>query len=81
MRTSEQPSVWCRFCGRDSGWRTEFSNFCRKRACKHLGLFRDEKTLEPVEYYIKFSGHKPVDIAFVLDPMLAIGGSACVAVA
>ena len=46
----------------------------------HLGLFRDEKTLEPVEYYSRFSQHKPVDIAFVLDPMLATGGSACVAV-
>jgi len=46
----------------------------------HLGLFRDEKTLEPVEYYSRFSEHKPVDIAFVLDPMLATGGSACVAV-
>jgi len=33
----------------------------------HLGLFRDEKTLEPVEYYSRFSEHKPVDIAFVLD--------------
>jgi uracil phosphoribosyltransferase len=32
-----------------------------------------------VEYYSKFSGHTPVDIAFVLDPMLATGGSACVA--
>src|SRR5882757_3132226 len=42
----------------------------------HLGLFRDEKTLEPVEYYSRFSEHKPVDIAFVLDPMLATGGSA-----
>ena len=47
----------------------------------HLGLFRDERTLEPVEYYSKFAEHKPVDIAFVLDPMLATGGSACVAVA
>jgi uracil phosphoribosyltransferase len=47
----------------------------------HLGLFRDEKTLEPVEYYSRFSEHRPVDIAFVLDPMLATGGSACVAVA
>lgn len=45
----------------------------------HLGLFRDEKTLKPVEYYSKFAGQKPADIAFVLDPMLATGGSACVA--
>ncbi len=47
----------------------------------HLGVFRDEKTLEPVEYYSKLSKHTPVDIAFVLDPMLATGGSACAAVA
>ena len=47
----------------------------------HLGLFRDEKTLEPVEYYSRFSEDKPVDIVFVLDPMLDTGGSACVAVA
>jgi uracil phosphoribosyltransferase len=46
----------------------------------HLGIFRDEKTLKPVEYYSKFTGSKPVDIAFVLDPMLATGGSAATAV-
>jgi uracil phosphoribosyltransferase len=46
----------------------------------HLGLFRDEKTLQPVEYYSKLANHQPVDIAFVLDPMLATGGSAVVAV-
>jgi uracil phosphoribosyltransferase len=46
----------------------------------HLGIFRDEKTLEPVEYYSKLGRHKPVDIAFVLDPMLATGGSASAAV-
>lgn len=46
----------------------------------HLGLFRDEQTLQPVEYYSKFHEHAPVDIAFVLDPMLATGGSAAVAV-
>ncbi|MEG2770300.1 MAG: uracil phosphoribosyltransferase [Oscillospiraceae bacterium] len=42
----------------------------------HIGLYRDEKTLEPVEYYCKL----PEDISernvFVLDPMLATGGSA-----
>ena len=46
----------------------------------HLGIFRDEKTLEPVEYYSKLGQHRPVDIAFVLDPMLATGGSASAAV-
>ncbi|MCG3147404.1 MAG: Uracil phosphoribosyltransferase [Verrucomicrobiae bacterium] len=46
----------------------------------HLGIFRDEKTLEPVEYYSKLGKSTPVDIAFILDPMLATGGSASAAV-
>ena len=41
----------------------------------HLGFYRDEKTHEPVEYYQKFSDNPP-DVVFVLDPMLATGGSA-----
>jgi uracil phosphoribosyltransferase len=41
----------------------------------HLGFYRDEETLQPVEYYQKFSSHPP-DLIFVLDPMLATGGSA-----
>ncbi|MEN7972359.1 MAG: uracil phosphoribosyltransferase [Verrucomicrobiota bacterium] len=42
----------------------------------HLGFYRDETTLQPVEYYQKFS-NSPPEIAFILDPMLATGGSAC----
>ena len=45
----------------------------------HLGLFRDEETLEPVEYYQKLPPNRPVDVAFVTDPMLATGGSALAA--
>ncbi|WP_372796027.1 uracil phosphoribosyltransferase [Pontiella sp.] len=45
----------------------------------HLGFYRDESTLKPVEYYQKFSDHPP-EIAFVLDPMLATGGSAIEAI-
>jgi len=41
----------------------------------HLGFYRDEETLQPVEYYQKFSANPP-DLVFVLDPMLATGGSA-----
>ncbi len=41
----------------------------------HLGFYRDEETLQPVEYYQKFSARQP-DLVFVLDPMLATGGSA-----
>ncbi len=42
----------------------------------HLGFYRDETTHQPVEYYRKFSSAPP-EIAFILDPMLATGGSAC----
>jgi len=46
----------------------------------HLGIYRDEKTKTPVEYYSKLPKEKPVDIALILDPMLATGGSAVAAV-
>jgi len=41
----------------------------------HLGLYRDEETAQPVEYYSKLPPGRPVDAALVLDPMLATGGS------
>jgi uracil phosphoribosyltransferase len=42
----------------------------------HIGLYRDEKTLKPVEYYNRLPSAPTVQICFVLDPMLATGGSA-----
>lgn len=45
----------------------------------HLGLYRDEATARPVEYYCKIPKERPVDVAIVLDPMLATGGSAMIA--
>ncbi len=42
----------------------------------HIGLFRDERTLRPVEYYNKLPVRPTVDVCLVLDPMLATGGSA-----
>jgi uracil phosphoribosyltransferase len=41
----------------------------------HLGLYRDEETAKPVKYYEKLPAERPVDVALVLDPMLATGGS------
>ena len=46
----------------------------------HLGLYRNEETAEPVEYYSKLASGRPVDVCFLLDPMLATGGSAIVAI-
>jgi uracil phosphoribosyltransferase len=42
----------------------------------HIGLYRDEKTLRPVQYYNKLPVEPRVQACFVLDPMLATGGSA-----
>jgi uracil phosphoribosyltransferase len=42
----------------------------------HIGLFRDQETLRPVEYYNKLPVSPTVDVCLVLDPMLATGGSA-----
>ncbi len=41
----------------------------------HLGLYRDEATARPVRYYDKLPVKRPVDVALILDPMLATGGS------
>lgn len=49
----------------------------------HLGVFRDEKTLLPVRYYFKFpkiTKGKENAMIFILDPMLATGGSMCSAI-
>jgi uracil phosphoribosyltransferase len=42
----------------------------------HLGLYRDHETLQPVTYYNKLPDALQLDLALVLDPMLATGGSA-----
>lgn len=45
----------------------------------HLGMFRDEETATPVAYYDKLPDDDPPEVALVLDPMLATGGSAVAA--
>lgn len=42
----------------------------------HIGLYRDERTLRPVEYYNRLPKEPTVQVCLVLDPMLATGGSA-----
>jgi uracil phosphoribosyltransferase len=46
----------------------------------HIGLYRDHDTLEPVDYYFKIPGDVEERHFFLLDPMLATGGSAAAAV-
>lgn len=43
----------------------------------HIGMYRDEETLEPQEYYCKLPQGIESKTVFLIDPMLATGGSAC----
>ncbi len=42
----------------------------------HIGLYRDHKTLEPIQYYNRLPVSPTVNVCLILDPMLATGGSA-----
>src|SRR5947207_7264136 len=46
----------------------------------HIGLYRDERTLHPVQYYNKLPTEPTVQLSLLLDPMLATGGSSVAAV-
>ncbi len=46
----------------------------------HIGLYRDPETLKPVEYYCKLPADSSEREVFVVDPMLATGGSAAAAI-
>jgi uracil phosphoribosyltransferase len=46
----------------------------------HLGLYRDETTMRPITYYHRLPPQPTVEVAMLLDPMLATGGSAVAAV-
>ena len=47
----------------------------------HIGMYRDEETLEPHAYYCKLPAEIENKTVFLIDPMLATGGSACDAIA
>ena len=47
----------------------------------HIGLYRDPKTLQPVEYYMKVPDDISERRVIVVDPMLATGNSVCAAIA
>lgn len=46
----------------------------------HIGLYRDEQTLQPKEYYCKLPAGIEEKVVMLLDPMLATGGSSCAAI-
>ncbi|MGO9482248.1 MAG: uracil phosphoribosyltransferase [Candidatus Kryptoniota bacterium] len=46
----------------------------------HIGLYRDEATLKPIDYYAKFPPNLSGSVIILIDPMLATGGSASAAI-
>ncbi len=50
-----------------------------KASVRHLGFYRDEKSLQPVAYYRRLPAGGAPDLCVLLDPMLATGGTACAA--
>ncbi|MCL5267727.1 MAG: uracil phosphoribosyltransferase [Bacteroidetes bacterium] len=46
----------------------------------HVGVYRDETTLKPVDYYAKFPPNLSRSVVILIDPMLATGGSASAAI-
>lgn len=57
-----------------------FLNYLPEAKVGHIGLYRDEETLKPVDYYSKFPKTLKQSLVFLIDPMLATGGSASAAV-
>ncbi|KAB2926317.1 MAG: uracil phosphoribosyltransferase [Bacteroidetes bacterium] len=52
-----------------------FMNVLPEARVGHVGLYRDEETLEPVDYYSKFPKTLAKSLVLLIDPMLATGGS------
>ncbi len=58
------------------GFVDPFLEFLPQAEVHFLGMYRDEETHQPVQYYNKLPKGNPVEVAYVIDPMLATGGSA-----
>ena len=58
-----------------------FVRFVPEARVGHLGMYRDEKTHQPVDYYANIPNAVETGVVFVVDPMLATGGSAAGAIA
>lgn len=53
------------------------THFIPEAKIGHLGMYRDEKTHQPVDYYSKMPSGIEKAMVLIVDPMLATGGSAC----
>ena len=80
FRSVERSLRSFRFFGLGSEWSRGFLRLVPSARVGHIGLYRDHDTLEPVDYYFKVPSDAAERDFFVLDPMLATGGSAVSAV-
>lgn len=75
-----QPIVLCPILRAGIGLVDGFRDIIPTAKIGHIGMFRNEETLEPVEYFAKFPKCMPESLVIVTDPMLATGGSASAAI-
>jgi uracil phosphoribosyltransferase len=68
-------SALSRSCGRAWAWSMASSPCLPTAHCGHIGLYRNEVTHQPVEYYCKLPAGLADMNVYLLDPMLATGGS------
>ena len=76
----DQPLVLCPILRAGIGLVDGFRDIIPTAKIGHIGMYRNEETLEPVVYYARFPKCMPESIVYVTDPMLATGGSASAAI-
>ncbi|MFA6093396.1 MAG: uracil phosphoribosyltransferase [Elusimicrobiota bacterium] len=80
VRRMAQPLVLVSILRAGLGLLPGLQRLCPAARIGHIGLYRDEKTLNPVRYYVRLPKELPESVVLLLDPMLATGGSASEAV-
>ena len=78
--TADQPVVLVPILRAGLGLVGGFVEVLPQARVGHIGLFRDEETLKPVDYYFKVPRRIDQALVLLLDPMLATGGSAAAAI-
>lgn len=54
--------------------------FTQAATIVHLGLFREKTTLQPIEYYSRLPKDNSFDLCYILDPIIATGGTTAAAI-
>lgn len=81
-KTLSKKIILCPILRAGLGMVNGFEHLLPNAIVSHIGLYRDEKTLEPQEYFFKYpnvDNHEDI-LVYILDPMLATGGSTLAAI-